>query len=59
MTVEITPVPTAGDERGLFLGWLSFHRDALAAKCNGPLLEQSATRAVPPSDLTPSASCAT
>jgi hypothetical protein len=43
--------PGVDDEVGLLRGWLAFHRDALAAKCNGlsdvQLVEQSA----PPSSL--------
>ena len=39
------------DERGLLLGWLAFHRDALAAKCDGLTDEQLASAAAPPSDL--------
>jgi hypothetical protein len=33
------------------LGWLAFHRDALAAKCEGLTGEQLVTRSAPPSDL--------
>lgn len=29
------PEPSDGTERKLLLGWLAFHRDALAAKCSG------------------------
>ncbi len=29
------PEPQVGGERDLLLGWLAFHRDALAAKCAG------------------------
>jgi hypothetical protein len=43
--------PAAGSEGELLLGWLAFHRDALAAKCDGMSPEQLATMAVPPSDL--------
>ena len=39
------------DERGLLLGWLAFHRDALAAKCDGFTDEQLVSAAAPPSDL--------
>jgi len=38
-------------DRELLLGWLAFHRDALAAKCGGLTGEQLVTRSVPPSDL--------
>jgi hypothetical protein len=41
-----------GDERGLLLGWLDFHRDALAAKCAGMTDEQLVTASAPPSTLT-------
>jgi hypothetical protein len=34
-TSERAPEPGQADERGLLLGWLAFHRDALAAKCGG------------------------
>ena len=30
-----SPEPGDGDERDLLCGWLAFHRDALAAKCDG------------------------
>jgi Protein of unknown function (DUF664) len=43
--------PRAGGERELLLGWLAFHRDALAAKCAGLTDEQLVAAAVPPSDL--------
>jgi Protein of unknown function (DUF664) len=39
--VERSPEPTDGPERDVLTGWLAFHRDALAAKCDG----------VPPADL--------
>lgn len=29
------PEPPPGSERDILLGWLAFHRDALAAKCHG------------------------
>lgn len=29
------PEPPPGSERDILLGWLAFHRDALAAKCRG------------------------
>jgi hypothetical protein len=50
--MERTPQPAAGDERGLLLGWLDFHRDALAAKCEGMSDEQLVTASAPPSTLT-------
>jgi hypothetical protein len=46
------PEPVAGDERELLLGWLAFHRDALAAKCAGLDPDQLVTESAPPSDLT-------
>jgi hypothetical protein len=45
------PEPDDHDERGLLLGWLAFHRDALAAKCDGLSDEQLATQSAPPSTL--------
>lgn len=35
----------------MLLGWLAFHRNALAAKCSGLDDDQLATRSVPPSSL--------
>jgi hypothetical protein len=43
--------PPDGDERSVVLGWLAFHRDALAAKCHGLTDEQLVERSVPPSAL--------
>ncbi len=43
--------PKEGDERGILLGWLAFHRNALEAKCHGLNAEQLVERAVPPSTL--------
>lgn len=43
--------PGDGDERSILLGWLAFHRDALAAKCAGLTEEQLATRSAEPSKL--------
>jgi hypothetical protein len=40
-----------GDERGIALGWLAFHRDALAAKCRGLTDDQLVDRSAPPSAL--------
>lgn len=48
---ERTPQPADGDERAITLGWLAFHRDALAAKCAGLTDEQLATRSAEPSAL--------
>ena len=44
--------PREGDERGILLGWLAFHRDALAAKAAGLDAEQLTTASAPPSNLT-------
>jgi hypothetical protein len=46
-----SPEPPDGGERDVLLGWLAFHRDALAAKCAGLAADQLAARAVPPSAL--------
>jgi uncharacterized protein DUF664 len=43
--------PGEGSERELLLGWLAFHRDALAAKCEGMTAEQLVARRAPPSVL--------
>jgi len=43
--------PRDGDERAVLLGWLAFHRDALAAKCAGLDADQLALRSAPPSRL--------
>jgi hypothetical protein len=45
------PEPPDGDERSVLLGWLAFHRDALAAKCAGLDAEQLVARSAPPSPL--------
>jgi hypothetical protein len=45
------PEPGNAAERGLLLGWLAFHRDALAAKCEGLTDEQLVMASAPPSDL--------
>jgi Protein of unknown function (DUF664) len=39
--VARSPEPSDGPEREILTGWLAFHRDALAAKCDG----------VPPAEL--------
>jgi hypothetical protein len=52
LMADRAPEPGAGGgERELLLGWLAFHRDALAAKCDGLSAQQLVTLAVPPSDL--------
>jgi len=43
--------PSDGSERGIVLGWLSFHRDALRSKCADLTPDQLATRSAPPSPL--------
>jgi hypothetical protein len=43
--------PSDGDERSILLGWLAFHRDALAAKCYGLANEQLVERSAEPSAL--------
>ena len=45
------PQPGNASERELLLGWLAFHRDALAAKCDGLSAEQLVMTSAPPSDL--------
>jgi Protein of unknown function (DUF664) len=45
------PEPVDGSERDVLLGWLSFHRDALAAKCEGVPPDGLISAAVPPSPL--------
>ena len=49
--IERVPEPKDGDERSLLLGWLAFHRDALAAKCAGLSDDQLVERAAAPSPL--------
>lgn len=44
--------PGHGDERTVLLGWLDFHRQALADKCAGVTDEQMVTASVSPSKLT-------
>ncbi len=43
--------PADGDERSILSGWLAFHRDALAAKCDGLTDGQLVERAAEPSTL--------
>ena len=45
------PEPSDDDERGLLLGWLDFHRDALAAKCAGLTDDQLVSTSAVPSML--------
>ena len=46
-----SPEPDPGTERELLLGWLQFHRDALAAKCDGTTDDQLVAQSAPPSTL--------
>ncbi|MGD8201086.1 DUF664 domain-containing protein [Ornithinimicrobium sp. W1679] len=48
---ERAPQPTDGAERDILTGWLAFHRDALAAKCDGLTDGQLVERAAEPSTL--------
>jgi Protein of unknown function (DUF664) len=43
--------PGDGNERDILLGWLAFHRAALAAKCGGLTDGDLVTRSTPPSAL--------
>jgi len=45
------PEPRDGNERAVLLGWLAFHRDALAAKCAGLDADQLTERSAAPSKL--------
>jgi hypothetical protein len=45
------PEPADGDERSVLLGWLAFHRNALAAKCAGLDDDQLVARSAAPSAL--------
>jgi hypothetical protein len=49
--VDRAPEPGNAGERDLLLGWLAFHRDALAAKCEGLAPEQLVQTSASPSDL--------
>jgi hypothetical protein len=49
--MDRTPEPESSGERELLLGWLDFHRDALAAKCAGLDDEQLVCASAPPSAL--------
>ncbi len=50
--MDRAPEPGNASERDLLLGWLAFHRDALAAKCDGLSAGQLVEASAPPSDLT-------
>lgn len=49
--MDRAPEPSDDDERGLLLGWLNFHRDALAAKCAALTDEQLVSMSAAPSTL--------
>ena len=49
--MERVPQPPDGDERSILIGWLTFQRNALEAKCAGLDAAQLVTRSVPPSPL--------
>ncbi|KOT37081.1 Mini-circle protein [Streptomyces caelestis] len=51
MTTERTEPANDADERTMLEGWLDYHRDTLAQKCEGLTDEQLRTASVPPSDL--------
>ena len=51
MALDRVAEPVDGDERTVTLAWLAFHRNALAAKCDGLTPAQLATRSAPPSPL--------
>jgi Protein of unknown function (DUF664) len=46
------PEPVDGSETDILIGWLRFHRDALATKTMGLTAEQLTAAAAPPSALT-------
>ena len=49
--MERAPQPPDGDERSILIGWLTFHREALQAKCAGLDAGQLVRRSAPPSPL--------
>lgn len=49
--MDRAPEPGNASERELLLGWLAFHRDALASKCDGLTADQLVSRPAPPSEL--------
>ncbi|MFJ8998787.1 DinB family protein [Streptomyces sp. NPDC102359] len=51
MTTERTEPAQNADERSMLEGWLDYHRETLAWKCEGLTDEQLRTASVPPSDL--------
>jgi uncharacterized damage-inducible protein DinB len=52
MTTNRNDPPTVSDERTLLEGFLDFHRDTLALKCEGLTDAQLREATVPPSELT-------
>ncbi|MFI6406310.1 DinB family protein [Streptomyces sp. NPDC050548] len=51
MTIERSEPSTTADERTMLDGWLNYHRETLALKCEGLTDEQLRTTAVEPSEL--------
>ncbi|MEV7083704.1 DinB family protein [Streptomyces sp. NPDC093516] len=51
MTTERSMPATTADERTMLEGWLEFHRQTLAWKCEGLSDEQLRTASAPPSEL--------
>ena len=49
--MDRAPEPGNASERELLLGWLAFHRDALASKCDGLTADQLVSRPALPSEL--------
>src|SRR6478735_10199506 len=51
MAIERTDPPLSGDERATLVGFLDWHRDTLAFKCEGLTDDQLRLQASPPSTL--------
>jgi uncharacterized damage-inducible protein DinB len=51
MAIERTDPPLSGDERATLVGFLDWHRDTLAFKCEGLTDEQLRLQSSPPSTL--------
>lgn len=51
MTIERSEPAVDADERTMLEGWLDYHRETLALKCEGLTDEQLRTASVPPSEL--------
>ena len=51
MTIERTDPPLSGDERATLVGFLDWHRDTLAFKCEGLTEDQLRLQSSPPSTL--------